>query len=100
MSNQNTMPNTHWVKQRAIAYHDSFHLSGQSISAIVKGKPVSYAIGSEFIIPDRHASVNCTIQQINKKYAVVKYCQQFDHRSFGANKITKEIGMIEIEYFK
>ena len=99
MGNKNTVPNADWVKQKAIAYHDSFQLSGQSISAIVKGNLVSYTIGSEFTIPDRHAPVNCEIQHINKKYAIVKYSQQFDHRSFGVNKVTQEAGLIEIEYF-
>ena len=93
------MPNTPWVKQKVIAYHDSFQLSGQSISAMVKGNPVSYEVGSEFVIPDKHAPVTCTIQQLNKNFAVVTYRQQFDHRSFGTNKIAEEIGVIEIEYF-
>ena len=93
------MSTADWVKQRVIAYHDSFRLSGQFISAMVKGKSVSYVVGSEFTIPDRHASVICQIQQLNKDYAIVKFSQQFDHRSFGSNKIATETGTIEIEYF-
>lgn len=57
------------------------------------------ANGEEFYGPlDHHASTTFIIKEIEPDGVTIQYESSFDHRSFGKDLITKDIGRVRIKY--
>ena len=55
-------------------------------------------VGEGFDIPDHHAEQQFTLMALTNTGILLGYSIRFDHRSFSANKITHDVGTVEINW--
>ena len=53
---------------------------------------------SFILMRDKHGSTKCELLNFDEKSLTVGYASEFNHSSFGKNKITKDTGIIKLEY--
>ncbi len=103
-----TENNLNWVQDFLQKHVVSLEPKGVSASITSDGEIVrdsatnpsfDVTAGSKFRAqPDHHSSLNFEVLKVDSEGVTLKYASQFDHRSFGKDKISIDTGKIKLPY--